>query len=371
MNGNGSHNRKLESLIEAVRGHVERGELPSAQFALARHGALITQQTFGAPDDSLYVAFSTTKAVVGSAVWLLIQDGHVEPQTRVQSVVSELSAPGMEAVTVEHLLTHTAGFPRAPFEPLHWSDRATRLARFEGWTLDWSPGTRYEYHAASAMWLLAEMIERCSGMDFRIFIRERIADPLELPDLHVGLADGLNGRVVETEQLGEAPDPELLAQLGIKPAGDQFAEEAYLERFNEPTVRALGVPGVGGVMSAGSLAMFYQALLEGGCGVWSPETIEMALEVRTGALRDPMTGRSANRSLGLVIAGDDDRMFRAFAPTNSPSAFGHAGAGGQLSWADPASGLSFVFFTNGLDRDPIRMGMRGMSLSSLATECAV
>ena len=82
-----------------------------------------------------------------------------------------------------------------------------------------------------------------------------------------------------------------------------------------------------------------------------------------------MTRQLANRALGLVIAGDDKRVFRAFSPGNSPAAFGHAGAGGQVAWADPASGLSFVFLTNGMDRNPLVMGTRGLKLSSAAVRC--
>ena len=46
--------------------------------------------------------------------------------------------------------------------------------------------------------------------------------------------------------------------------------------------------------------------------------------------------------------------------------FGHNGAGGQIAWADPVSGVSFVYLTNGFDRDPVRQGRRGVALSSLA-----
>ena len=38
----------------------------------------------------------------------------------------------------------------------------------------------------------------------------------------------------------------------------------------------------------------------------------------------------------------------------SPGTFGHNGAGGQIAWADPATGLSFAFVTNGYDRHEVR-----------------
>ena len=81
-----------------------------------------------------------------------------------------------------------------------------------------------------------------------------------------------------------------------------------------------------------------------------------------------MIGVASNRSLGLGIAGDDgNAVFRQnFGRTASPRTFGHAGAGGQIAWADPETGLSFVYFTNGLDANVIREGRRGVALSSRA-----
>jgi CubicO group peptidase (beta-lactamase class C family) len=63
---------------------------------------------------------------------------------------------------------------------------------------------------------------------------------------------------------------------------------------------------------------------------------------------------AANRSLGLVLAGDDGlHQFRyaMFGKGNSPGSFGHAGAFSQVAWADPESGISFSFLKNGLQAD--------------------
>jgi CubicO group peptidase (beta-lactamase class C family) len=133
----------------------------------------------------------------------------------------------------------------------------------------------------------------------------------------------------------------------------------------------VGVPGGGVVAGAADLALFYQALLAGGKAadgrsVWSAETIADARRVRTGDFVDPLFGKRANRGLGITIAGDVDRVFRGFGRTNSELAFGHNGAGGQIAWGDPATGISFVYLTNGFDRDLIRQGRRGVALSSLA-----
>jgi CubicO group peptidase (beta-lactamase class C family) len=78
----------------------------------------------------------------------------------------------------------------------------------------------------------------------------------------------------------------------------------------------------------------------------------------------------ANRSIGMLIAGDDGfSSARGMGRTVSPAAFGHNGAGGQLAWVDPVSGLSLGYTTNGYDRHEVRQPKRGAALGSLAGLC--
>ena len=73
----------------------------------------------------------------------------------------------------------------------------------------------------------------------------------------------------------------------------------------------------------------------------------------------------------LAVAGGDGKShIRGLGRTVSPRAFGHNGAGGQLAWADPDSGLSLGYVTNGLDRHELRMPRRGTAISSRAAVCA-
>ena len=104
--------------------------------------------------------------------------------------------------------------------------------------------------------------------------------------------------------------------------------------------------------------------------IWSEQTLDLALEVRSGELKDPLMGQPVNRALGVVIAGDSGRNFRGFGHTNSEFSFGHAGAGGQIAWADPVSGISIGYCTNGHDRNPLRSGRRSVSISNRAADCA-
>jgi len=377
---------QVEELLKMAKTAVSRGDLPSIQLALAHRGKLVAFETYGticsrgeqkvASNNTLYVAFSTTKAVMSVAAWLLMESGHLNPAENVSKIIPAFVKGGKGSVTVEHLLTHTAGFPNAPFSPPEWEDKTTRAERFESWTTQWEPGSRFVYHANAAMWALAQIIETRSGMDYRRFINTRIAEPLGLSDLHLGLCAGHHHRVADIVHVGTMPDSAMMKQMGLNPESfKNIAQEEWLSQFDRADFRTTGAPGSGGIMTAASLALFYQGVLGHlptltGNSLLKPSTLANGLVTRTANLKDPMTGQDAGRSLGLVIAGGQDKVFRGFAPSHSDSAFGHPGAGGQVGWADPATGLSFALLTNGLERNPLQLGMRAMSFSNQAAGCA-
>ena len=360
---------QLAAVAARARQEVDEGLLPSAQIAVARHGKIVLFETFGnATNETLYCVFSATKAITSAAAWLLLERDALRLDEKAADIVPEFGSNGKDAITVEQLFLHTAGFPHAPFRPTEWLDRDRRLARFGQWRLNWPPGSRFEYHPTSGMWVLAEIIERRAGQPFDRFVREEIAEPLGLPAMHLGLPEAENARVAELEHCGEALTSADYARLGLpEPPATEVTEEAILA-FNQPAVRAVPVAGGGGIMTAATLALFYQALLHGGSAghrrVWQAETLTMARQVRSAGFTDPLSGKAVNRALGIVIAGDEDRNFRGFGHENSPDAFGHGGAGGQIAWCDPASGVSIGYCTNGHDRNPLRQGRRTVSISN-------
>jgi CubicO group peptidase (beta-lactamase class C family) len=365
--------RRRDDLVGAAARVVDAGLLPSCQLALARRGRLIVFETLGeATPASRYVIFSCTKALIAAAVWLLMGERRIDVTARVAAVIPEFETNGKDAITIEQLLTHTAGIPRAPLGPPHWTERATRLARFAAWRLNWEPGTRFEYHLTSAHWVLAELIERCSGMDYRRFVTSRITGALGLHGFRLGVAPEEQRDINTLRIVGVPPTAEEIeAVTGIGGISIPELTDRSLLRFNEPETRAVGVPGAGAVATAADVALFYQALLHNPGPLWDPDVLADGTgRIRT-TLPDPMLGVAANRSLGLVIAGDDGKAARRGMPRNgSPGTFGHHGVGGQVAWADPASGISFCFLTNGLDANPIRAGVRGLSLSNRAAACA-
>ena len=271
-------------------------------------------------------------------------------------------------ITLEQVLLHTSGFPMAPMRVGEGSTKERRLEAFARWRLNWEPGSQFQYHATSAHWVLAEIIERIDGVDFRDAVRRRVLEPLGLQRLALGVPEAEQGDIAIPFNLNEPPTPdEWEAVLGI-PGFDvgEVTDEA-LEAVGTTEGLAAGVPGGGAVSDAADLARFYQALLRNDAGLWDPDVLADAVGNVRNTYPDPQIGVSANRALGVVVAGDDGKGgMRGLGYTCSPRAFGHDGAGGQIAFADPDNGVSFCWFTNGLDRHLIRQWRRTSGIASKA-----
>jgi CubicO group peptidase (beta-lactamase class C family) len=369
---------RLEAVFARAKRDVDDGILPSAQVAVARHGRIAGMRTFGsavqggterpASDETLYHIFSCTKAIVASAAWLLFESGDLRLDERVAEIIPEFGTNGKDVITVEQLMLHAGGFPLAPFKPEQWGDRAALLEAFSHWRLNWPVDSRYEYHPTSAHWVLVEIIERRSGVEWKRFIHERITGPMKLDELYIGCPMNQQHRVADVVHIGEPVEP---------PGGWGEVTPEFIERFNRPWQRAAGAPGASGIASAASLALFYQPLIHGGVTadgtrIMKSETIEFATRVRSKPHHiEQVAGISPNRGLSIVVAGEDgNAALRGFGRTCSPRAIGHGGAGGQIAWGDPATGISLGYCTNGFV-DAMTMGRRLTAIGSLAGSCVL
>ena len=361
--------QRLDELRSRLHQEIDGGILPSCQAAVGLDGEVVWSETFGAADDeSRYMIFSCTKALVAGVMWQLFGEGRCSPDDHASGYLDWFTGDGKDDVTIAHLLTHTSGFPHAPLGPKHWADPSTRHERMASWKVRWEPGTQFEYHPTSAHWVLGAIIESIDGRPCGESIRARICTPLGLGRLALGVPAEQQGDIAMLVSVGEAPSNEVIAGLlGVETFDlGEVTAEALLE-FNRTDVREVGVPGGGGVSDAADLCSYYQALLHDPDGLWDPTWLTDGTGNVRNTFRNPMTGEPANRTLGLVVAGDDGLSFmRGMGRTVSPRAFGHNGAAGQIAWADPDSGLSFVYLTNGLDQDFLRESRRVTGIASRA-----
>jgi CubicO group peptidase (beta-lactamase class C family) len=317
-----------------------RSGLQACQIAVARDNEILWSPSLGSANaQTRFWVASATKPIVASAIWLLIGRGQLDIERPVAHYAPEFAANGKESITVEEILLMTCGLADAPMESADGGDPARRIAQLAEWTLEHEPGTRYVYHGSSAHWVLAELIERISGRNFCDFVEEEVTRPLGLPRV-LGIRREEQSGVA---QLSHAADSE------SRKLHDDIA--AKIE---------VGEPGGGGIMTASTLALFYQALLHNPGELWEAEVLTDGTGNIRCTLPDPLMNLPANRTLGVVVGA-------GFGATwgESKTAFGWPGVGGQIGFADPATGISFAFLQMG-DPDHLTQFARGTKLSSLA-----
>jgi len=360
---------RLSELRERVGREVDAGLLPSCQFAVGLEGEVVAHEAFGdATNDTRYVIYSATKAFIAGAIYQLIDEGLLDVSRPVTEYFPEFGANAKDAITVEQVMTHTSGFPRAPMPPAIWGDHDARVARMAAWRLNWEPGSQFEYHPTSAHWVLSEIIQRLDGRDYRASIRRRINEPLGLTRFALGVEPDDQHDIAALRLTGEDPTPDELERVfGIRTYDRGEVTPEALTEFNRTDALAAGLPGGGGVSDAADVVRYYQALLHDPGELWNLESlVDVTRRIRC-TMPDPFLGHPSNRSLGLIVAGDDGRAnLRGMGHNVSPETFGHNGAAGQIAWADPRSGLSFCYLTNGIDRNFLREHRRTSGIASRA-----
>ena len=345
----GFNDRALDRLQEAITRHIAEGRYPGAQIALARRGQLALTASFGdartdprrvaAGDDTLWLLYSNTKVITACAVWTLAEQGALSFTDTVAAHLPGFEANSKGGITIFQLLTHQGGFPSAEIPAAAWTDHELLRRAVCDITLEWTPGSKVEYHRLAAHWVAAAVIEALTKTDYRDFIREHVAGPLGLAnELFVGLPDPAHGRAVDMHE----------------PATDGGRQVLRAEN-NTAEFRRAGVPGGGGYATARAMAAFYQMLAQGGTlnGVrlLSPRLVQYVTRNFTEERVDHYMGMPMHRGLGPHVRGTTPNI-RGLGALASPATFGHGGVGSSYCFADPESGVSFAYLTNSRVPDP-------------------
>jgi CubicO group peptidase (beta-lactamase class C family) len=348
LEGSGLRTDRIERLREVVRRHIAEGRHPGAQIAIARHGTLVLDETFGearigarraaAAPDTLWLLYSNTKVIVAATLWRLAEDGAFGFGDRVSDHVPGFARNGKRDVTIHQVITHQGGFPDAQLAPEGWTDRDARRRSVCDFALDWTPGSRVMYHPLAAHWVLAVLIESITGQDFREVIRAQVIEPAGLAgELKVGLEPADDARAADMH--------EPLADGGLRVLADTAGD----------TWRRGGAPGGGGYGTARGMAALYQMMLAGGTiggrRMLSPRTLAYALRNHTGDRADEAMGMPMHRGLGPHLRGTTVGV-RGLGSLAAPDVFGHGGVGSSYCWGDPRSGVSFAYLTNARIPDP-------------------
>ena len=188
---------KKTMMEDLARKAYEKGEF-NGTWLYAENGGIVSKGAFGFRDaerqlpmteDSIFEMASITKMFTAAAVMLLVREGKLGLDDEYRKYFPEYP---YEGVTLRHLLTHTSGMPDFDVEDLVGPvlDEENRipanseiidLVLKSGEGPACAPGETFEYTDIGYM-LLANAVERASGMKFEEFMKKNVFEPAGMKD---------------------------------------------------------------------------------------------------------------------------------------------------------------------------------------------
>lgn len=359
------------AIRKAVEPLIEAGEISGAVTLLARNGEIVSHEALGVSDlktgrpmrkDDLFWIASMTKPTVGVAVMMLAEEGKLDIHDEVEKHLPEFRDPWMVAeksktsvklvrpsrkITLLDLATHTAGIPNVE-EPRDHSTLAELVAMISQRPLEFEPGSQWKY-STSGTNVLGRVVEALSGLPFQEFVRERLFDPLGMKDTTFFPTKEQAKRLAKS-YVKDEKTPELTETEVFFVKGDLWDTKRTVK------------PGGGLFSTAEDMRRLYQMMLNG--GVWEGKRIlseESARELTRTQSGDIVTGFTDGMSWGIKF--QVVREPRGVTAMLNPGTFGHGGAYGTQSWADPVNRSIYILmiqrrgFQNG-DNSPVRMAFQ-------------
>lgn len=372
-----------EPVRDALVEGFDNGQDHGAGVAVYHRGTCVVDVMGGWQDkdhtiaygpDSLQTVFSTTKGIMSIAVAMCVQRGLIDYSEKVATYWPEFGQAGKQDITVAELLAHRGGLYTlrdavSLQDALDWDTMVSRLAATEPLLPKGSP---HSYHAITFGWLAGELVRRVDGRSVSDFVRQEIAEPLGA-EFFIGLPEALEPRVARLMAHPLPSFPPDIAKIMNDRGGPGTKGEAALSlngafgpgAFNKPQVHRAQVPGANGIGNARSLAKIYAACVGevDGVQLLTPDTVARATTSMTppGEV-DAVLLSQTDFAMGFMRHNDHYKF-------TGPEAFGHTGAGGSASFADPSRHLGFSYVMNTMmtvyDEDP-----RRARLISAARRCA-
>jgi len=359
---------RLGKVTEFVEREIADGNLVGTVTLVARHGQVVHFEAagrYGLEDDrpmdtdALFRIFSMTKPITTVAAMILYEEGafHLgDPVAKYLPALANMPLaidgeldPSQSQMTIEHLMTHTAGLTNGwhiehPVERAYRDaalrqspDLNTYIEKLATLPLRFEPGTRYHYSVATDV--LGALVERLSGQTLEQFFQTRIFDPLEMHDTFFNVPDDKTARMAGSHLWSAEQQVMVPMPAGLLPP---------------PSGVTLFSGGGGLISTAQDYWRFCEMLRRGGSldgvRVLGPKTVQamtmarLTPEVRNnGATEYPASHLYPGQSFGLGAGVITDPAQAGVISSKGEYSWG--GIANTKFWIDPEEGLVVVFMT--------------------------
>ena len=342
----------LPRTLKLLQQGIEEGLHIGAQVYVSIEGEPVADIAIGEAQrgvamelDTLMIWLSSTKPVAAVALARLREQGQLDFDDPVTLYIPEFGQNGKEAVTLQHVLTHTGGF-RSVEVDWDWDPWDKIITSICEAPLEpgWIPGKKAGYHIASGWFVLAEILKRIDGRPFERLVREEIFEPIGMMDSWVGLP------VERYRKYG--------SRIGIMQNSEKRAPEPHTHLDTEEAA-AHCKPGGGGRGPIRELGRFYELLLAGGelngVRILSAESVHLLTKPHRVGMFDETFRHRIDWGLGFIL--NSNRYGAQTLPYGyglhaSQGTFGHGGYQSSAGFADPEHGLVVALVFNGTPGEP-------------------
>jgi CubicO group peptidase (beta-lactamase class C family) len=365
----------LDRIGDYLRNEVVTGKIPGAVLLIQQHGKPIYFESFGVSNvatklrmtpDTIFRIYSMSKPVTSVAAMMLVDEGKLfldDPVSKFIPAFADAKVgvdlsdeagepplklePLQRPITIRDLLRHTSGITYGFFGETAVRKRYANPALYDGdfdnaefaeriarLPLADQPGTRWDYGHSTDV--LGRVVEVASGQTLLRFEKQRLFDPLVMPDTGFYVAD-------------KARWPRLAEPLPHDRFGPRTSFGRRIAGIITPTLpRRWESGGAGMVGTAEDYARFLQMLLNGGAlegrRYLKPETVASMTSDHVGPetriLLDPFYFPGPTSGFGLGFA------VRTQTPPGTSWPLGEYrwdGAGGSFFFVVPSDDLFVVF----------------------------
>ena len=323
------------------------GAIPGGAIAVGRRGKLVEPQYFGrqgpeadAPPirrDGMFLLASITKPIVYLGAMILVERGLLSLSRRVTDYLPDFAAHHKEATLVQHLFTHTSGLPDMLKNNEDLRRKHAPLEEFISGAIRetvplFPPGTGYSYQSMGTL-VVAELVQKLSGMTIHEFLRQEIFEPLGL----ASIALGSRGMPAKTQERLVRVQTQAYQEPGFD--------------WNSKYWRELGSPWGGMFSTPEDFAVLCQLMLGGGkhgdVRLLTSKTVELMTTTRLDDHPDLPEPIRRSRPWGLGWSLNHRQHEDVLCDVLGPHIFGHLGSTGTLFWVDPQTEGFCIIFTSG------------------------
>ncbi|MDA1279413.1 MAG: serine hydrolase [Chloroflexi bacterium] len=320
----------VESVTREFNRQIEAGIHSAATLAVFKDGEPIVDIVRGARHPlPLFRVFSMGKPLAAAVIWRYKAQNRLDWDTRVAEFWPEFGTRGKSAITIGHVLSHTAGLSSHSHIPaIDYMDWGRVISHIEDMSPETEPGTTVHYHSRTFGWLVGELVARVSRLSFDEAFAREVKYPLGLKNTGFTVEPGDFGRVVPLEAPGDWPDPNLASDM------DSVLRSRVM------------LPSGSLVTTAYDAAKFYSAISGKGTinGVpWLPESVIKEVTTLRAEGQDAASGNYSRVGLGVRLPSESPNQY---ASANHHDTVGHGGMGTCTGWASLDNDVSVAYITN-------------------------